>query len=33
VEDLVGLLFTQHMVSFEQLELDLRALTYQAIVD
>ena len=33
VEDLVGLLFTQHMVAFEQVELDLRSLAYQAIVD
>lgn len=33
VEDLIGLVFTQHMVAFEQIELDLRALVYQAIVD
>ena len=33
VEDLVGLLMTQYMVSFDQPEMDLRALTYQAIID
>lgn len=32
-EELVGLLMTQYMVAFDQPELDLRALTYQALVD
>ena len=32
-EDLVGLLMTQYMVGFDLPEQDLRALTYQAIVD
>ena len=32
-EDLVGVLMSQHMVAFDQPELDLRALTYQAIID
>ncbi|MFN0029055.1 MAG: serine hydrolase domain-containing protein [Acidimicrobiales bacterium] len=33
VEDLVGVLMTQYMVAFDQPEMDLRALTYQAIID
>jgi CubicO group peptidase (beta-lactamase class C family) len=33
VEDLVGVLMTQYMVGFELPEQDLRALTYQAIID
>jgi CubicO group peptidase (beta-lactamase class C family) len=32
-EDLIGLLMTQYMVGFDLPEQDLRALTYQAIVD
>jgi CubicO group peptidase (beta-lactamase class C family) len=32
-EDLVGVLMTQYMVCFDSPEQDLRALTYQAIVD
>jgi len=32
-EDLLGLLMTQYMIGFDLPEQDLRALTYQAIVD
>ena len=32
-EDLVGVLMTQYMVSFDQPEVDLRNLVYQAIID
>jgi hypothetical protein len=33
VEDLVGVLMTQFMVGIDLPEQDLRALTYQAIID